>query len=468
VLFNSTIFIAFFATVYPLYLLLRRHLKAQNLLLLVASYVFYGAWDWRFLFLLALSTLIDYYAALRIHDSDDAGQRKRFLIVSMVSNLTLLGFFKYFNFFQESLVRLLNVVGMQPDWVTLNVILPVGISFYTFQSMSYAIDVYRRHLTPTRSLVDFALFVALFPQLVAGPIERATHLLPQIIRPRRVLAEEVNAGLYLILLGYFKKVVVADHLAINANTIFNQYESFHGLDLALGTLAFTFQIYGDFSGYSDIARGISKLMGFELMVNFREPYLASNPSDFWTRWHISLSTWLRDNLYIPLGGNRRGAARTYRNLALTMVLGGLWHGAAWNFVIWGAYHGALLIAYRLASGYGLREPAGRLSLAARIAVMFVLTNIGWILFRARSAEQIVYFVSQMGFGTSARTVGFAYDLLFFAGPLVLLELWQYVARDGMVVVRKPLAFRICLYAAFVVWILVFGVRESMEFIYFQF
>ena len=286
--------------------------------------------------------------------------------------------------------------GMSADYATLNIILPVGISFYTFQSMSYTIDIYRRQLTPAKTFLDFALFVAFFPQLVAGPIERARNLLPQIERPRQINWAMVDAGLFLILWGFFKKVVIADNVGVYSDQVFDGYEGLHGIDVLVGVLAFTLQIYCDFSGYSDIARGLCKLMGFELMVNFKLPWFARNPSDFWARWHISLSTWLRDYLYIPLGGNRGGGAvATCRNLMITMLLGGLWHGASWNFLIWGLYHGLILVLYRLFETplQVFSPPAGtwsnRLSTIFSIALMFSLGLVGWVIFRAESAEQIV-------------------------------------------------------------------------------
>src|SRR3972149_1993846 len=347
-LFNSSTFLIFFVVVYTLYLLLQKRLKAQNALLLVASYIFYASWDWRFLSLLLLSTTVDFFIAKAIGSTDDltpAGKarRKTLLACSILFNLGVLGFFKYFNFFSESFIGLLNLFSMKADLITLNIVLPLGISFYTFQEMGYTIDVYRKHMKPTHNPFNFALFVAFFPHLVAGPIQRAESLLLQLERPRRITIEQVNTGLFLILWGLFKKVVIADNVREVANLIFNNYTNYSGLDIVIGGLAFAVQIYGDFSGYSDIARGIARLMGFELMVNFRLPYFALNPTDFWQRWHISLSTWLRDYLYIPLGGNRKSNLITCRNLFLTMLLGGLWHGASWNFVIWGAYHGLIPI-----------------------------------------------------------------------------------------------------------------------------
>ncbi len=343
-LFNSLEFVVFFAVVLALYSVLNH--PRQNALLLVASYVFYGAWDYRFLLLLIGTTLVDYAVGLAIDRRSDPAARRRILMFSIVANLGVLGVFKYFNFFADSLVEFAGLFGLSVSPVTLNIVLPVGISFYTFQSMAYTIDVYRGHLKPCRSLPDFALYVTFFPQLVAGPIERATHLLPQIYARRVMTAEKIGSGLSLIALGFFKKVVMADNLAPTVNEIFAKQGGYTAEEVLVGAIFFAFQIYGDFSGYTDIARGTSRVLGFELMDNFREPYFARSPSDFWQRWHISLSTWLRDYLYISLGGNRGGRLTTYRNLILTMLLGGLWHGAAWNFVWWGLYHGTLLVGYR--------------------------------------------------------------------------------------------------------------------------
>jgi D-alanyl-lipoteichoic acid acyltransferase DltB (MBOAT superfamily) len=473
-IFNSWVFLAFFSIVYTLYLLTRRHLRLQNLVLLVASYVFYGFWDWRFLSLLFASTVIDFFAGRAMAASQDERRRRLFLAVSMSANLGMLGFFKYFNFFAESTTALLNALGMQADFITLNILLPAGISFYTFQTMSYGIDIYRRKLQPTQRFLDFMLFVSFFPHLVAGPIMRATALLPQFTRKRHIRVDQVNAGLFLILWGYFKKVVVADNLAVTANNVFNNYQNYQGMDLLLGILAFTFQIYGDFSGYTDIARGISKLMGFELNLNFNLPYLAANPSDFWERWHISLSSWLRDYLYIPLGGNRCGSVRTYRNLFLTMLLGGLWHGAAWNFVVWGAYHGLILCAFRRLDPYPehLREHrtvGDSLRLAAKVAFMFMLTVIGWVIFRSGSLEQIAYMLTHVGFGDrSWTTVSTLWRMMVLISPLLLVQGYQYFSKDLLILSKwKPLA-RVPVYAFLLLAIILLGSRQTTEFIYFQF
>ncbi len=462
-LFNSWVFLAFFLLVYTAYLLSKRNFKIQNLILLGASYVFYGWWDWRFLLLLAFSTTVDFNIARKLDSETNPSKRKWLLAISVVFNLSILCFFKYFNFFSESAVRALGIFGFHVDEITLKLVLPLGISFYTFQEMSYVIDVYRKEFKAASKLTDFALFVSFFPHLVAGPIQRATNLLTQIMGPRKIQTDQVNAGIFLILWGYFKKVVIADNLALIADRVFNNYTHFHGMDLFLGGLAFCFQIYGDFSGYSDIGRGLAKLMGFDLMVNFKLPYFALSPAEFWQRWHLSLSQWLRNYLYIPLGGNRRGEFNTYRNLFLTMLLGGLWHGASWNFVLWGAFHGILLAGAKF-----FKWDESRLPALLKMAVTFVFINAGWILFRSHSLGQIVYFFSHLGFGFSPDTLQFGYQILYFTLPLIAVQILQHKTRNLLAVTELPGFVRIPVYGVLLTWILVFGVRHSMEFIYFQF
>lgn len=472
-LFNSTTFVAFFITVYLAYLVTARSHIVQNRILLVASYVFYGTWDWRFLSLLFVSTGVDYFVGKAIDVQSDERKRKLLLAISLLTNLSILGFFKYFSFFVDSFADLLSVIGMTADQPTLKIILPVGISFYTFQTLSYTIDIYRRRLRPTNDFLSFALFVAFFPQLVAGPIERARNLLPQIVRRRDITGAMIDAGIFLILWGFFKKVVIADNVGLISDQVFGNYVQFHGFDVLVGVLAFTIQIYCDFSGYSDIARGICKLMGFDLMVNFRLPYFALNPSDFWTRWHISLSSWLRDYLYIPLGGNRHGDFKTFRNLVLTMLLGGLWHGAAWNFVIWGAYHGGLLALYRVLD----RNPEhlepwsarySRSRVICKICLMFGFTVIGWLIFRAESMHQVGSMLASLFHVTSEIWLTNAYELFYLSLPLVAIQIWQYVSGDLLIVTKQRIWTRGAIYGGMFYGIIVFGVRDSMEFIYFQF
>ena len=380
--FNSVTFAIFLPLTLAIYWSVPA--RRRNLVLVVASYVFYGWWDYRFLSLLALSTLVDYTVGRRLAVTDDASRRKRLLLTSVAVNLGVLGTFKYLDFFSASAADALSSIGFEPDTVTLGVILPVGISFYTFQTISYSFDVYRRRIEPTRSLVDFACYVAYFPQLVAGPIERARRLLPQIADYDRRPPSEAErwSAFYLILMGLAKKVVLADGVAGIVDEAFDDPAGASGAALTAGVVAFAVQIYGDFSGYTDIARGVSRLLGIELVVNFTEPYLSRNITEFWRRWHISLSDWLRDYLYIPLGGNRHGVARTYRNLMITMLLGGLWHGASWNFVVWGGLHGGFLVVHRLLRGGSVPEHEPRLRDLPSIALTALSVLGAWVFFRA--------------------------------------------------------------------------------------
>ncbi len=476
-LFNSFAFVGFFAGFYSVYLLIRGNLRAQNTWLLLASWLFYGYWDWRFLGLLILSSSIDFVTALKIRGTTDDRYRRRWLVVTLITNLAILSFFKYFGFFAANLVAVFHAVGIELDVPTIEILLPVGLSFYTFQSMGYAIDVYRRELEPLRNYLDYALFVAFFPHMVAGPIQRASNLLSQVVNRRTILWPQVHAGVFLIIWGYFKKVLIADRAAVIANEVFNNHAHYHGVDIVLGTLAFTLQIYGDFSGYSDIARGVSKLMGFDLMLNFRLPYFAISPSDFWQRWHVSLSTWLRDYLYIPLGGNRGSELRTYRNLFLTMLLGGLWHGASWNFVVWGAFHGVILIAYRYHARVTLQRDThprpgspqwSARRVLPRIGLMFCLTALGWLLFRARSMTQIFEMVGSIGVRTSSSSFGFAAILGVLWLPLLVIELWQYASHDLLAPSKIGTWWLLAFYILLLALLVLYGVRGSTEFIYFQF
>ncbi len=395
-LFVEFRFFVFFGVVFLVHWALRSnaHRKAW---LLAASYVFYGAWDWRFLSLILASTLVDFTVGLRLDTESRAGARKRLLLASLTLNLGLLAVFKYFNFFLDSGIRFLSLLGIPAHPQTLAIVLPVGISFYTFQTLSYSIDVYRGQLRPTRSPLDFALFVAFFPQLVAGPIVRARDFLPQLPQPTRWGSVRVRAALTLFLIGFFKKACVSDNIAVYVDAYFADPGTFDSMSAWLGTLLYAAQIYCDFSGYSDMAIATAALLGYRLTLNFDFPYFATTITEFWRRWHISLSTWLRDYLYISLGGNRRGAVKTYRNLMLTMLLGGLWHGAAWTFIVWGGMHGLALMAHRVwrsrvtdQIGPGPQRPEGArpspVGRSARALVGLLLTawwvNATWIFFRA--------------------------------------------------------------------------------------
>jgi alginate O-acetyltransferase complex protein AlgI len=471
--FNSLQFVWFFLVVYSLYRVLPH--RGQNWLLLVASYYFYAAWDWRFLGLLVASTLVDYTCGLALAAPRTPATRRALLCLSLGFNLTLLGFFKYFNFFADNLYAVFGALGWQLDFVTVRVLLPVGISFYTFVTMSYVIDVYRREITATRNLLDFAVFVAYFPHLVAGPILRASRLLPQIATPRTVSREQMRDGLWLIAWGFFQKIFVADNLASLVNMVFDPAAKPTGVNVLLGAYGFAFQIYGDFAGYSNIARGTSKLMGIELIENFRFPYFVRTPQEFWRHWHISLSTWLRDYLYIPLGGNRGSAARINCNLLITMVLGGLWHGAAWTFVLWGVYHGILLIAFRAADrvrGFHtwVTSP-GRVARTVSWAVMFHLTCYGWLIFRARSARQLTEMTRSLftAFAPSSVNVeGLLVPLLMYTTPLLAVHVCEALYDNLLIVPRLPVGVRYSVYAATFYLTMLFGNFGGAEFIYFQF
>lgn len=464
----------FFVVVYGLFLLTRNRINTRNLILLIASYIFYGSWDWRFLSLIILSTVIDYWVGIQLGNTDPSNTRKRraFIAISLIFNLGMLGIFKYFNFFVGSFVGLTTALGFNFDVSTLYIILPVGISFYTFQTLSYSIDVYRGNLEPTRNLLTFATFIAFFPQLVAGPIERASNLLPQLSGKLSITPEKVHSALFLILWGYYKKVAIADNMAIYVNRIFGQQEAYTGLPILLAIIAFTLQIYCDFSGYSDIARGVARLMGIELMVNFRLPYFALTPSDFWNRWHISLSSWLRDYLYIPLGGNRNGQWNTYRNMMLTMVLGGLWHGAAWNFVLWGAYHGAILILYRhFDRSDAYRNPLSgeysRINIFIRWCLMISITLYGWLLFRSNSLDQIVYMSTHL-FVPDIGGIKWVIEVLPYILPLIIMQIAQSISKDLLIFTKLRLGWQVCFSVILLLMLIIYGQHGSNEFIYFQF
>ena len=486
--FNSLVFLAFITVVLLLYYRLPH--RGQNLMLLLASYVFYGWWDWRFVSLLLFSTFFDYWCALWIEGETSPAKRRLFLVFSMCGNLGVLGIFKYFNFFADSLQHVLHFFGMKATFPVLHVILPVGISFYTFLSMSYTIDVYRRILKATHNPIDYMLYVAFFPHLVAGPIVRASFLLPQCAHRRIVKPAEVVNGIWQILMGYVKKVVIADRLADIVNWGFSQPgPPFANANAWFFIYAFAFQIYGDFSGYSDIARGLAKLMGFELITNFRAPYLVTGPAAFWQHWHISLSTWLRDYLYIPLGGNRRGKIHTYFNLMMTMLLGGLWHGAGAAYVLWGLYHGMLLaiqrawrdLTGRAGSAWKENEAPGGAEvrgIKSRIrgwllAVFFFhLTCVGWLLFRAGGmphkfgqVRTVLGYLRAMFVWPTDGVTALAPTVLLL-GALALFFQWQHEKMDHFSTWKmrwQAVATTLALAA-----IVGLGVFNGAQFIYFQF
>jgi len=534
-LFNSTVFFLFFAAFFALYWRLGRRLRAQNGLVLGASLLFYGWWDERFLILIAASTAVDFIAGLgaageRVRGGDlrkaglylgavslaatlptfaeswrwlalaggfalvvlaaahlierAAGDRRRlWLVASLTANLGLLVLFKYFGFFTESFIAAAESIGFSVNAPMMAIVLPIGISFYTFQTLSYTIDAWRGDMRPTSRLVDFAAYVAFFPQLVAGPIERARALLPQFEARRRWNPEKAGEGAFLFLWGLYKKTVIADNLAPIVNAAFAVPSESAPAFMLLGVLAFAVQIYCDFSGYSDMARGLARLLGFELMVNFNLPYFSRTPSEFWRRWHISLSSWLRDYLYVPLGGNRGGALTTYRNLIVTMLLGGLWHGAAWTFIVWGSFHGAILAIYRALSIDSLIEQAkgsGAIIVnAAAWGVMSILTLVGWTVFRAQSIGDAVEAIERAFRFDSFRTLADLPEsalVLSLTAPLIIANIANRffapalasLAAETRMAGALPAAARFTALLALLCSVTFLSAEGQQDFIYFDF
>lgn len=470
-LFNTVQFGLFLAVVLLLYYNLPHRL--QNYMLLAASAFFYACWDYRFLSLIFISTTVDFIVGNLLHSTENQRHRKHILIWSIVFNLGFLGFFKYYGFFAESLQALLTFLGVHASLGTLHVVLPVGISFYTFQSMSYTLDIYRKELEPAEHYLDFALCVAFFPHMVAGPIQRAQSLIEQVTHPRKITFDGVTDGIYLIVWGLFKKMVVADNMAPIVNRIFAQTTFTFG-DVFVGGLAFAFQVYGDFSGYSDIARGVARLMGFNLMVNFNLPYFATNPQDYWRRWHISLSTWLRDYLYRSLGGNRCSETRIYANLLITMTLGGLWHGAAWTFVLWGAFHGLLLCVHRACTKY-LPEIKPQTAAGVfvwrwfRTACMFMFTIYGYVIFRAQNLHQLGAMTAALFSVHVSHAAARSFCVIgFYCAFLLVVQLWQ-LRKSSLNAIREcPALVQAAFYLTCFYFIVVLGAFNAQSFIYFQF
>jgi alginate O-acetyltransferase complex protein AlgI len=446
-------------------------------MLLVASCIFYSFWNWRFLFLLFATISVDFFCAKRIHASSDARERKNLLILSLGCNLLVLGFFKYFNFFVHNFQMLLMHVGLNIPLQPLNIILPLGISFYTFEAMSYVWDVYRHKMEPIRRYSDYALFVIYFPHLIAGPIMRARDLLPQICFPRKLNRELFFEGVYFFCWGLFEKVVIADNLAQIVNPVFAAHAPYQGADVLISLYAFAFQIFCDFDGYSNMARGLGKCMGFDIMFNFNLPYFATNPREFWQRWHISLSTWLRDYLYIPLGGNKNGTVQMYRNLWITMLIGGLWHGASWTFVIWGFYQGSLLVIHRffsptgtvIASRSGFIQQIWHL---IRIIFFFHLICLGWLFFRAQSFTQIVQMLQALfhlchPLEIKALLMGVV-GIMSIIWFLLVMQVFQFIKKDLVFIFKEHWLAQGLVYFMMIFLIFVFGAGGGKEFIYFQF
>ncbi|MBR1167442.1 MBOAT family O-acyltransferase [Bradyrhizobium liaoningense] len=462
--FVSLAFLCFVPATFLLYHATSR-LAVQNVIILVASYVFYGWWDWRFLPLLAGISIVNYAAAIVIAASKREQTRKLLLSLAIAAAMIVLAIFKYFNFFIDSFSMIAERVGLHPNLPTLRIVLPLGISFITFQGIAYVVDVYRGKHAAERDVVKFLAFKAFFPQLVAGPIERASNLLDQFSAPRRFTSDHAERALWLLIYGYAMKVVVADSLAPIVDTLFIPEQPF-GWSVILATLAFGIQIYADFNGYSLIAKGVALLFGFELIWNFRYPYWSVSISEFWHRWHISLSTWLRDYLYIPLGGNRRGELITNRNLLLTMALGGLWHGASWTFVLWGLVHGLALVAWRAFSGK--EAPGSTVARGLGWALTMLVVFVGWFFFRASNWNLLVGMLYALGNWEWAPVHGAAgLAILSLSVPLMLLE-WQLRSRGDYSVLQWPAWLRYPLFATLAAMTIAASGHVNATFIYFQF
>jgi len=484
-LFNSLDFAIFLPITFIVYwFLTHRNLRLQNAFIVISSYVFYGWWDWRFLSLILFSTLADYSIGQKLKTETKQSKRKILLWSSIIVNLGFLGFFKYYNFFLENFVDAFSLFGVKLNTNSLNIILPVGISFYTFQTLSYTIDVYKKKLDPTKDFIAFSAFVCFFPQLVAGPIERATNLLPQFYKLRKFNYAKAVDGLRQILWGLFKKVVIADNCAEYANQIFNNSADMNGSTLVVGAIFFTFQIYGDFSGYSDIAIGTSRLFGFDLKQNFATPYFSRDIAEFWRRWHISLSTWFRDYLYIPLGGSRGGTWMKVRNTFVIFLVSGFWHGANWTFIVWGAINALYFLPLLLTNNNRMNTNVvaeGKLLPSIKefssMTFTFFLTVFAWIFFRAENISHAADIIIEICSYSiicipefDNRHIAF-YHMLF----IILFLIIEWIGRSGKhslenLMILKPRVYRYVLYVLLSGSIINELVRssKSQEFIYFQF
>ncbi|NRD23502.1 MBOAT family protein [Winogradskyella litoriviva] len=467
-LFNSIEYLIFLPIVFIIYWLLKNNYKNQNILLLISSYVFYGWWDYRFISLIIFSSFLDYFVGQKIEDALDKN-KKRWLYVSLLSNLGLLGVFKYYNFFADSFATTMSTIGWEVNSLTLNIILPVGISFYTFQTLSYSIDIYRKEIKASRDIVAFFTFVSLFPQLVAGPIERASNLIPQIEKKRNLNVTLIKTGIFQIFIGLFRKVAIADNLGIYVDSVYGNYEIHNGSTLLVATIFYAFQIYFDFSGYSDIAIGSAKLFGFNFNRNFNFPYFSRTLTEFWRRWHMSLSFWLRDYLYISLGGNRKGIVITYRNLLLTMLIGGLWHGSSWNFVIWGGIHGLFLSLEK----YTFSALKIKTFNALGYIYTFIVVLIAWVFFRApdfHSASTILSEIISFNYGSLfignintfinailLLALGFVIDLKIFRTNIPLEDYGVKFSMLKLSIIVSLIILLLCLFYS-----------TAENFIYFQF
>ncbi|WP_452227726.1 MBOAT family O-acyltransferase [Lacinutrix sp. MEBiC02404] len=474
-LFNSVDFAIFLPIVFIGYwFVTKRSLSLQNILIVAASYLFYGWWDYRFLALIALSTLVDFIVARQLQKETVRNRRKALLFVSLFFNLGMLAFFKYFNFFIESWVDAWQLFGIEMQTSTLKIILPVGISFYTFQTLSYTIDVYRKKIAPTHSLLQFAAFVSFFPQLVAGPIERASHLLPQFQTKRVFNSEFAISGFYLIIWGLFKKVVVADNCAYFVNQIFDGAGNYSSMELFIGAVLFAFQIYGDFSGYSDIAIGVSRLFGFDLKTNFSFPYFSRDIAEFWRRWHISLSTWFRDYLYIPLGGSRGTTWQNVRNVFIVFLVSGFWHGANWTFIVWGGIHAILFLPLLLLKSNRKHVASTKINLQQlpMLVLTFVFVTFAWIFFRADSVEIAYTFIKEiLRFNGSSVDLFYKSSKMVLFSAIIVLSIVILLLFEFLAIQKNKKEVTLNVYTAIGIAILIcfMGVfKNPSEFIYFQF
>lgn len=485
-LFNSIDFAIFFPIVFTIYWALAKNITSRNTLILLSSYVFYGWWDWRFLFLIIISSAVDFFVGKYIHKTKNRNKRKQLLLISLLVNLGFLFYFKYTNFFIETFVDSFRLFGNKIEVSTLNIILPVGISFYTFQTLSYTIDIYRKTLKPTKNWLSFFTFVAFFPQLVAGPIERASHLLPQFFVVHKFNYYQVRSGLLLMAFGLFKKMVVADRIAILVNEVYNNPIGYSGTDYLVATFFFAFQIYCDFSGYSDIAIGISRTMGFDLMKNFDSPYLSKSITEFWRRWHISLSTWFRDYVYIPLGGSRNGKYKTYLNLFIVFLVSGLWHGAALTFVIWGSIHGVIIVIEKVFEKQR-KSFYKRINLKKRsfvnkiifIPMIFIIVSIAWIFFRANNLTDAILIlrgIIKLDINTdNIFDLGLVKNEFYLTIVLILILIFIEWSNKKLnyisFISRQKQTVRWLIYVFIINSIIILGVYGSgtpKDFIYFQF
>ncbi|WP_158860028.1 MBOAT family O-acyltransferase [Lunatibacter salilacus] len=484
-LFHTIEFLYFIVAFFVLYwFIFKKNLKGQNILILIASYVFYGWWDWRFLSLIALSTVVDYVIGIKISKSTSKHNSKILLWISIIFNIGMLGFFKYFNFFIENFALLLESIGFEAHQTTLNIILPVGISFYTFQTLSYTIDVYREKIKPTSDFISFAAFVSFFPQLVAGPIERASHLLPQFYRERKFDYLLAVDGSKQILWGLFSKVVIADKSGEIANLIFNNSSNLHGSSLILGAIFFAFQIYGDFAGYSHIAIGVSRLLGFDLMQNFAFPYFSRDIAEFWRRWHISLSTWFRDYLYIPLGGSKGGTGLKVRNTFVIFLVSGFWHGANWTFIFWGFLNALYFLPLLLTN----KNKTNTDTVSAewffpsfvdfsKIIGTFLLTCFAWIFFRAENIGHAFQYITGIFYNTTSLdpffNPGVLGNIYFTLVLIAFFLISEWFGRHGQFGIQRLFIdnkriVRWSYYSVLVFFIMIYYQIDRSPFIYFQF